>query len=1033
MKLFNKILLRGNRNVTIQSEGNVNLVTLNLDNTKEFLPFFLNHIENIDDVKSLAYKTEDKNSNKTDWIDLVAKLETIKRINDNFEVVTLLENYNPVNLFGLRRQFYKEAYEKRMYDDEIYSLFREKQNLLLIGNALAGKTRSLIELLKRIKNESESKILYVPRVKNFPNQKIEIIKDNSISKIVFFDDIDRYYELDGVNYLIKTLIEQGCQVIATCKTGPEYKNFKINSSSQIKDIFNIVHIQKKKFSQEELILLAHKLEVNLSESEYDGNIGSLLLPITKMRERYDNLKNENNYVGHIAVNFLKALKGLNFASNFHRKGIFDIGKMKDLCLRLTLGKHAGFNYMSNTKIEDALLKAKRKIDAEKIEKFYKHSDEALKLLSSDIENLNFINLKNNLVEVEEVYLEKIVDYSSIQAYKNINYFYNKNEQTEKGYFVKSMHYNLAIEKCQEYNQARTLFKKMIKNGIRPNQETYLLLIQKAQNKEDVDYWKNKAEEEELLSVDIYLELLKKVDEDEEITLLLDEYCSVVPTLFDSGENSTTQIVEVILNKESELDTLDLVEHLIDSGLKLNDEVFNKCVSRVNSIQEGKELLMLSHLSGTSLSISFFEKLVKKADSFIEASSILDLIDEYNLEFSVILAANLIDKTNTYEEALNVFSLARNKGVRPNDDIINKLIRKAEGITNAINLLKIGEKHNISATPTTFYNVIKKSSSFEEGFTVYKLAKSKNVELKYNFFNRWIEKAATFLDVLKIINLIIENDYNFVSRNLRKAVQIADTYEEVMALNTLIGKNKINTTAAYFTAIAEKPVEISEIYTLIESVNNRKFKLSRSFYNKVVNKVKSFEDIKNLIDHANKNKVTLSASYFTKLSKKVHSFSELVELIKVAKKNRNKLSEAIFVKLSLLTKKLDDSLELITILTKEQPLGHNRHIFNNILWNLPAMSDCWNFIEKLKSTNIDTEYCAKLAQTLIDIPSNIVELKIVGVNELSVESKLIINMILLGYPSDHVFDEIEKEVLVNLIDSHPDLFYSENYNFKTLLM
>jgi hypothetical protein len=523
--MFKKISLNGDKNITIQSEKDVNIVNLNLGNVKDSLSFLLNYISNSNDIEPLYGIIENRKEHNEDWEELSNRIETCRFLKEHFEHSGYIDEFDTLKLMRLRRPFYRESYEPREYDNSLFNCIDENKSVLLIGNSLAGKTRMVIELIKKYKNLKKKIFLYVPLEKDYKKGFFRGIGDESVTEIAILDDIDKYYNFTSGNNLIEELMQNNVIIIGTCKTGPEYKNYKLKSSSEIKDIINVIHIKKKKLSAEVLNELTNKLRVNIEETEYDGNIGSLLLPITKMRERYEMLKNMDGLIGQVSINYLKAIKALNYASNFKSKNLFELSKVEDFCLRLTIGRFAGVNIEAESKLEEELIRAQRKIQEKKIEEFLSIKEKALFFLESDETNLNFIVRANNYIEIEEVYLEKIVNYSPFQAYTDINNFYTKVGQRSNGFFAKPHHYNNAIRKSENNLKVKALYKKMLKQGIKPNQETYSLLIEKSKGKAELNEWVEKAKKESLLSVMAYGEILKKAMSQKEIVFILEDFSS----------------------------------------------------------------------------------------------------------------------------------------------------------------------------------------------------------------------------------------------------------------------------------------------------------------------------------------------------------------------------------------------------------------------------------------------------------------------------------------------------------------------------
>jgi len=751
--MIKKISLNGDRNITIQSDKEI-VFNLNVGDIKKCLSFFKESISDYNEIESLKSLVENKNLYADDWTEFLERFEAYKFLKSHFEFTGYLKGFDTNKLLRLRKQFYKEFYEIRKYDSQLYDYFNNKnKNILLIGNSLAGKTRMVIELIKKLGEHDSDYFIYVPYAKEYKKGFYKGIGDNSVTKIAILDDLDKYYEFKTANILIEELIENGVKIIGTCKTGPEYKNYKIKSTAEIKDVINVIDIQKKKLKQDELSDLVTKFNVKIEETEYDGNIGSLLLPITKMRERYQLLNDLNSIVGELSINYLKSIKALNYASNFYSKGTFEISKLDDFCLRLTIGRFAGLGLEANSILEKSLAEAQKKIQQKKIESFYEERDNALAILESDKTNLNFINRTPNLIEIEEVYLEKIVEYSPFEAYTDINKIYNKNEQKSKGFFAKPFHYNNAIRKSENYSTSKSLYYKMIKQGIKPNQETYSMLIRNSEDEIEIKRWKQKATKKQLLSVDIFGELLKKAETVEDILSILEEFISIYEYLYDFSEESISWFFHIICFKPEriKIDIFDIINLFVEKNIYVTSQAFVLAVHKVASFENGISLLGIADLHGVELPLSFFTNLVQKSNKNEEQKVVFSELAAREIQLDDKFFHPVLQQAQNHDAAKEILILIKDEGIIPNIEFFNVWVNKTDNYNEAKDIFITLDEYSNIPTIEFFNEMSRKVTDILTTNDLIEKISQTNLKISETVYTNCIWYISTLVDALCFID------------------------------------------------------------------------------------------------------------------------------------------------------------------------------------------------------------------------------------------------------------------------------------------
>ena len=362
-------------------------------------------------------------------------------------------------ILGVRARHYSS---KVFYDTPEYENIRAKilnsKITLVLGNPLAGKTRIVFDTL----NSLTKGFVIFPQPFSWAN---EYHLPNRKDIILFIDELDAFCEKnpDAINKLLYFAFQQGYKCIFTCRTGPELTKVKKTLNHQIwtELITNKIYIPR--FSKEELSLqnfINENKDIIKNTSHFDGNIGSLILPLEDMRKRFQKLVEEEQ--DH-AVAILKGLKLHYQLFNYEsKKSYYNEIKIRDFCNRYLNEK------LSNTDWE----KAKQLI------------------LSTDT-TLNFIEEQDDII-IEEVYLDcnenpsnDVIDetFNIYNIKKTLSNLYKDTlERHNLGFPTTIRDWNKIINKQENFNEAFKIFEQ-IPEYVKKDKYTYEALMKKTEDKE----------------------------------------------------------------------------------------------------------------------------------------------------------------------------------------------------------------------------------------------------------------------------------------------------------------------------------------------------------------------------------------------------------------------------------------------------------------------------------------------------------------------------------------------------------------------
>jgi tetratricopeptide (TPR) repeat protein len=249
-----------------------------------------------------------------------------KRLNAYFE--TIWKNSSklkPKDILGIRasaKRGFRKYYFERPIDKDIRENLEKNENILVIGNPLAGKTRAIFQALKTLKEPFD---VIVPKVGNvdLAEFRIPIHLNWRRKTLVLFDDLDKFVEEEHFLHILNMFDERKVTIIASCRSGPEYDNLRKKMKEEQLDLFFVRTLEIATISRDD----AEKIGQETAEPippHFDGNIGSIFLHLHVMESRF----RECNEVEKC---FLKATKRLYYAGIYEERQIFGIALIKKVC------------------------------------------------------------------------------------------------------------------------------------------------------------------------------------------------------------------------------------------------------------------------------------------------------------------------------------------------------------------------------------------------------------------------------------------------------------------------------------------------------------------------------------------------------------------------------------------------------------------------------------------------------------------------------------------------------------------------------
>ncbi|WP_370573212.1 hypothetical protein [Methanomethylovorans sp.] len=207
------------------------------------------------------------------------------------------------------RPYYK--YRPREEDDILRNLLLEEKSVLVKGVALAGKTRTVFEVLKSMGSLAD---VTIPHPDDIDSGDYPFADNYGMNiEVVILDDLDRFVEKSNFEKLLEIIRAKNFIIVATCQTGERFE--LLDKKLDIETVFakNIIDIGH--FSTDEAQRIAERENITWEDIDFDGTIGSVFLKLHEMQRRYNALIEREQEI-------LRIIKKLHIAGIYEGKHIF---------------------------------------------------------------------------------------------------------------------------------------------------------------------------------------------------------------------------------------------------------------------------------------------------------------------------------------------------------------------------------------------------------------------------------------------------------------------------------------------------------------------------------------------------------------------------------------------------------------------------------------------------------------------------------------------------------------------------------------
>ncbi len=146
---------------------------------------------------------------------------------------------------------FDKYYYQRPEDNLICEGLNNKENVLIIGPPLSGKSRAAYQALTSLNKPHD---VIIPKHTDINLETFLFPKHLKFwrPQIIFIDDLHRFIEIQNFEYLFRIATENNLVIVATCRSGIEHKKVKkkvLDKNIDLETIFG-KNIELKRVSED---------------------------------------------------------------------------------------------------------------------------------------------------------------------------------------------------------------------------------------------------------------------------------------------------------------------------------------------------------------------------------------------------------------------------------------------------------------------------------------------------------------------------------------------------------------------------------------------------------------------------------------------------------------------------------------------------------------------------------------------------------------------------------------------------------------
>ena len=708
----------------------------------------------------------------------------------------------------------KKPSTQNLLTSRVREILDSSENVLLMSEAMAGKTHFTVNFLKKLENA----YVLIPNYDRF-DVLFDIIPEAPASanyKIVLLDDIHTYINtgVTRLGHFIENAIENGYIIWANTISGNDFEIVRNNIPAKILSTFKDITIAST-LNNKEALKIAKSEGINKLPSHFDGNIGSIFYDVIQVKERYGRLDG----IGKLLLLVIKQL--------------YSVGLYRPPAQIL---KSDIYKLLESYDPHIAALTLSNKIDELKKNGFL--------LNSQDPRHITF----------EEKYLRIVIepDLKVKDFMKSISEIFPNNVST----------YTLAMQSARNYIEAEKIYREMLSANVQPSVRPFSVLMGKANDSDIGLTWLKEMDKFGIAPNDFIVNILLRttqgdVEKKERViaelelrNVQVEEKIKEMISLNISPDSFTFRI---LMNLSPDYITgKKLFDKMIETGIVANDAIYGILMKLSNNFSIGKKLLVEMIEKKIPVTAQRFGFVINLAPNFREGKTLFDEMLRIGITPTTIEYGTLIKLAPNYKTGKELFDEMLKKGIVPNDKTYATIINLSHDYKTGKELFNDMLNKGIEPSVETYGTLINLSHNYNTGKELFDEMLKKEIEPNSEIYGTIIKLSDNyktgkelFDDMLnKGIEPNVETYGTLInlSKNFKTGKELFDDMlnkgikPNCKAYATIINlSHNYETGKELFDEMLKKEIEPnSEIYgTIIKLSEN--FKTGKELFDEMINK------------------------------------------------------------------------------------------------------------------------------------------------------------------------------------------------------
>ncbi|MBL0691763.1 MAG: TIR domain-containing protein [SAR324 cluster bacterium] len=622
-------------------------------------------------------------------------------------------------------------------------------NSLLLGSALAGKTRIIYEVLKT----TGSRPIVIAN-HNLAEASLDDIKGLADDCIIVLDsiyDIVNYAKIANKSTQLSDLLREAIKrkfcFIMSCRFE---HNFDPLSSEIADDVWNDLAVKpliiKDLRSSEQgnfIDFWQKETSLTIKKTELGNNIGEYFLKIKQLPLHFNHLKksldkrNSVNETNNISLDAIKALIKAAYLASFS-----DLAQRESYLIPISLIKEIADNILQEQVKDHA-----PEVGYNPFQDFFgKQPDDTPKelsikegfaFLSDFIPDLTLLDIKDDNIAFDSTLLatthdiiERGNNYQGLALLDELKRIFKADftDFTKKRYELGVIGFNrlLGKEDCSNSVIASGLIAKADAFGVKPDLNSYVILIKKLFLASEIIKWANeltKAGHKLDLAVisQIIIKKLKTLPDLKEFIVFAKQ---------NDIKIDLSETIRLINNLKDWSEQKELLKIFEDYKITIQEKDWDRLLSNITDGASFKEILDYAAKMGQKYKTADLVNCINKFNRWRDIQDALALPDINikidSIKFDKDVIAKLIENTPVWEESYEVLKLAEKNGVGLKKSSLQHLFKVVRSEEDAFRLKEDFTKQGIPLGKGVYNFLILKSRSTSTAISLFKEMLAKNI-------------------------------------------------------------------------------------------------------------------------------------------------------------------------------------------------------------------------------------------------------------------------------------------------------------------